>query len=612
MRKYWSILILLLIASITKASADDVSFVIKAPNIVTEGSQVSLQYILTGGTSNEINIPDNIEGFEILYGPGVSKIYNSSNINGKVSSQSSVIYTYTLLAKEEGTYTLPKATVRLNGRNYTTGTKQIKVIASNNSSQSPHQGSVQSSVVNPDSKDSKFDSTDAFFRLIFSKTKVYDQEAVLVTFRLYSTLSIRDVGQVQFPDFEGFIAEDVELPYNRQITEDLYNGKYYYVIDAKKTLLFPQRSGKLTIPSGVLDIVFAVPSSYQINTPSGKSRVMTEERRILRTPPTTLDVMPLPTANKPLDFSGGVGNFTINSSISSDKVTANETVTLKLNIEGIGNAKLIKTPELEFPSSFEVYDPKITNNLLVTESGLLGTKTIEYPFIPREPGTFTIPEIEFSYFDINTKTYKTLKTNPYTIHVAKDMNVGKGLSTSYMNQRDIEVENDIRYIKTDDTKFSNSSDFIWGSLGYVLWYIIPLLLFVASFVYYRQQIKATMNVALTRVKKANKVAKKRLKLANVYLLQKNKDKFYEEVLRAVWGYLSDKLSIPVADLNRENIESELIKWGADQSLIEQFISILDNCEFARYTRLDSDKEMDKLYHETVDAIGKMESVVKVK
>lgn len=615
MRKYWSVLILLLITAVTKVYADDVSFVIKAPNVAVEGGQISVQYILTGGTSNEIKVPDNIDGFEILYGPGVSKVYNSSNINGKVSSQSSVIYTYTLLAKKEGTYTLPKATVKLNGRVYATTTKQIKVLPPDKNNQAPAQqggGNAQPNVVNPNSKDSRFDSNDAFFKLLFSKTKVYDQEAVLVTFRFYSTLDIRDVGGIQFPDFEGFMVEDVELPYNRYVSAETYRGKNYYTIDVKKTLLFPQRSGKLTIPSGTLDVIFAVPSGQYINGPSGKMQVMSEIRRVLNTPPTIIDVTPLPTTDKPLGFSGGVGTFTINSSISSTKVKANENVTLKLNIEGVGNGKLIKTPEVQFPSSFEVFDPKITNDLVITDNGLAGTKTIEYSFIPRDSGTYTIPEIVFSYFDLRTKTYKTLKTTSYTIQVAEDLNAGKGSSKSYMNQQEVEVENDIRYLKTTDFKFTNSSNFLWGNVAYVLWYIIPLLLFVAFFIYNRQQIKATMNATLTRVKKANKVAKKRLKLANKYLLEKNKDKFYEEVLRAVWGYLSDKLSIPVADLNRENIEFELSKWGTDQLLISQFISILDNCEFARYTRLDSDKEMGNLYQETIDAIGKMENIVKIK
>lgn len=612
MRKYWCVLILLL-TIITKTYADDVSFTIKAPSVTVVGDNISLQYILTGGTSNEMSIPDNIEGFKILYGPGISKIYNSSNINGKVTSQSSVIYTYTLLAEKAGTFTLPKGSVRINGRAYATGTKQIKVLPPDKNSQSQQQGGSQPRIVNPNSRNAKFDDKDAFFRIIFSKQKVYDQEAVLVTFRFYSVLDIRDVGNIQFPDFEGFIAEDVQLPYNRELSAEVYKGKNYYTIDVKKTLLFPQRSGKLTIPSGTLDIVFAVPSGQYMVTPGGgRVEVMTEVRRVLNTPPTTIDVTPLPIDGKPIDFSGAVGTFTVNTSLSSQKVSANETVNLKLDIEGVGNIKLIKTPNIKFPESFEVYDPKVANDLIVTENGLSGTKTIEYPFIPRTPGEYTIPAITFSYFDINTKTYKTVTTSPHTIEVTKDLNAGKGASMSYMNQREVEVENDIRYIKTGELRFINSSNFIFGSIGYILWYIIPLLIFVSVFIYYRQQIKANMNVALTRIKKANKVAKQRLKIANKYLLEKNKDKFYEEVLRAVWGYLSDKLSIPVADLNRENIEFELSKWGVDKPLVDQFISILDNCEFARYTRLDSNKEMDKLYNETVEAIGKMEGIVKIK
>jgi len=231
-------------------------------------------------------------------------------------------------------------------------------------------------------------------------------------------------------------------------------------------------------------------------------------------------------------------------------------------------------------------------------------------FIPRYQGQFTIPPIEFSYFDTRTNTYKTVSSPAYNLDVARDPNAGNNVSTSYSNQRELEIEQDIRYLKTGNYDFKNPREFIWGSLPYNLCYIIPVILFIAFVIIYRKQIKANADIALMRTKKANKVATRRLKVAKQYLQAHKKDNFYEEILRAVWGYLSDKLTIPVADLNRENIELELSKYGVGEDLIKKFIDILDTGEFARYAPSDSDRAMDNLYDDTVDAIGRMESTIK--
>jgi hypothetical protein len=291
-------------------------------------------------------------------------------------------------------------------------------------------------------------------------------------------------------------------------------------------------------------------------------------------------------------------------------VKANDAVTIKLDISGTGNLKLIKNPEIAFPEDIETYDPQVKNNFKLTENGLSGSKTIEYMFIPRYPGTFTIPPIEFSYFDTRNNTYKTASSPPYELEVDKDPNAGKNVSTSYSGQREPEIGQDIRHIKTGGYSFRNPDNFFAGSLPYALCYLIPLTLFVIFSIIYRKQIKANADIALMRTKKANKVAAGRLKLAKQYLLANKKDNFYEEILRAVWGYLSDKLSIPVAGLNRENIEAELRKYGAGDDIIDTFMKILDTGEFARYAPSGSGDAMDNLYNDTVDAIGKMESTIK--
>lgn len=343
----------------------------------------------------------------------------------------------------------------------------------------------------------------------------------------------------------------------------------------------------------------------------GPQQVTKDVKRTLKTKPETLEINSLPKDGKPLGFSNAVGSFDFTSSISKTDIVANDALTIKVKITGTGNMKLIKDPEIKAPTEFEVYDPKVTNNFRITEGGLSGTREIEYMFIPRYPGKYTIPPIKFSYYDLKDKTYKTASSQAYTINVSKDPNARTGSSgTSYSSQREVMVDQDIRYLKTDDYHFRSTADFFLGSLANILWYIIPVIFFVACSFYYRKQIKANADVARMRTKKANKVASKRLKLAKKYLATHNKDSFYEEVLRAVWGYLSDKLTIPVADLNRENIETELNKYGVDESLVKQFINILDTCEFARYAPSESNDAMDRTYDDTVDAIGKMENVIK--
>lgn len=608
MKKYCVLFILLLI-SISKISADDVTFVVSVPSSTVKGAQVQLQYVLKGGEGRDLQVPDEIKGFDVLYGPSVSQMYSSSNINGKVTSESNITYTYLLLAKEEGTFTLPAASVKVGGRNYKSTTAQIRVLPPDKNAK-PQQPGERVQATTSSSSAGNVSANDAFVRAIFSKTKVKEQEAVTVTFRFYTVLNIRDVGKIQFPEFEGFMTEDFDLPANRQLSLEHYNGRNYYAIDVKKTLLFPQRSGKMTIPSGTMEIVFEVASGKKVQTFFGPQEVMTEAKKVLKTSPVTIDVTALPIQNKPANFSGAVGDFTFKPSISAEKIKANDAVTIKLDINGIGNLKLIKNPEIKFPKDFETYDPNVKNDFKLTENGLSGTKSIEYMFIPRSSGKFTIPPIDFSYFDTRTNTYKTISSPSYSLDVAIDPNAGKNTSTSYSSQKELEVEQDIRYLKTGDYTFSNPLNFFAGSLSFYLWYAIPLVLFGAFAVMYRKQIKENADIALMRTKKANKVATKRLKLAKQYLQTQKKDNFYEEILRAVWGYLSDKLTIPVADLNRENIENELLKYGVGEELVKQFISILDTGEFARYAPSESNHAMGDLYNDTVDAIGKMESTIK--
>ncbi|MCD7976306.1 MAG: BatD family protein, partial [Tannerellaceae bacterium] len=453
---------------------------------------------------------------------------------------------------------------------------------------------------------------DIFMRMTVSKNSVYEQEGFLVTFKLY-TLVDPSFRSYKFPEFEGFLAQEVELPENKQFTLENYNGRNYQSVILKQTVLYPQRSGKITIEGGRFEAIVRVPTQQRVRSIFDDFfATYRDVNKTLTTAPVTIDVKPLP-SGKPASYSGGVGDFNMTASISSDRVKANEAVTVNIKIDGTGNIRLVKNPEVIFPNDFDAYDPKVETNIRTTAAGVSGSKMIEYMAIPRYGGDFEIPAIQFSYFDLKSNSYKTLTAGPYKLHVEK----GEGGDTNspvvsnFGNRENVRyLGQDIRYLKVKGFNFVSKSDIFYGSFMYLLCYLIPAILFIVFFIVYRKQIKENSNLALVRTKKANKMAVKRLKIAGKLLKENKREEFYEEVLRALWGYLSDKLSIPQADLTKDNVEVELNKYGVDEALINEFMEILNTCEFARYAPSQGHEEMDKLYEMTVDAIGKMENTIK--
>lgn len=605
-RIYLKALLLLFLLQGSYSIAQDVTFKASAPQSVVKGEQFRLTYSLNK-EGKDIRLPSKMEGFEILFGPSVSSSYSTQIINGKSTSQSSFSYTYILVAPEEGTFSIGPADIKVDGSNYRSNSLEIKVLPPDKKTDNS-QSSQSSSASSSSAQEIK--STDAFIRTVVSKSQIYEQEGFMVSFKLYTTLNVVDFGRIEFPEFEGFLVEELDVPSNQQLKLEHYNGRNYYTAVLRKTLLFPQRAGKITIPSGRLEMVFSVPSGKKISSFFGTQEVNVDVKKPMITNPVTVNVTQLP-LGKPAGYKGAVGSFKFTPSISSQEVKANEPVTITLKISGTGNQKLIQNPEIEFPTNFETYDPTIENDLTAGENGLTGTRTVEYLVIPRYEGEYSIPPIEFSYFDVASRSYKTVKSPTYNLNVLKGA-PGSATASSYVNQQQVKVEQDIRYIKTTKPKFLKTDNFFIGSWTYWLWYIIPFVLLCLFFVLYRKQMKLNSNIALMRTKRANKVAKRRLKQAERYLKVHDKENFYNEVLRALWGYFSDKLSIPGSNLTRNNIGAELSLYGVDDTLVQKFMEILDTCEFARYAPVESSAEMDKVYQETSDAIGKMENVLKSK
>ena len=593
-------LFFILISTVIGAWSDDkITFTANAPEVVVSGDQFRLSYTVNTKKVRDFRAP-NIKDFEVLMGPSRSVQYQ--NINGVETN--TITFTYILMAGKEGTFNVPGATIVADGNNYTSNSVTVKVLPPDQSAGTGNSNSSNNQA------GTKITNNDLFITATASKTTVYEQEAILLTYKIYTQVNLTGL-HGDMPDLKGFHTQEVDLPSQKQWTLEHYNGRNYNTTVYSKYVLFPQQSGKLEIPSITFEgtISQMVASADPLDAFFNGGSYVNVKKNIV-TPKLSINVKELP-AGKPANFSGGVGEFTISSSISTQELKTNDAVTLKLVISGTGNMKLINTPEVGFPQDFEIYDPKVDNKFNLTRSGLSGNKVIEYLAIPRHAGTYTIPPVEFSYFDLKSQTYKTLKTDAYTLNVAKGEGNSDQVVANFTNKEDLKVlGKDIRYIKTGEVVLSKKDDYLFGSFAYWLWYLVPMVLFIVFLVVYRKQAMENANVAKVRTKKANKVATKRMKLAGKLLSDKNIAAFYDEVLKALWGYISDKLNIPVSQLSKDNIEEELTRYGVADDLIKSFINTLNECEFARYAPGNQNEAMDKVYESAIDVISKMENSIK--
>ncbi len=612
MRKIVFLWIMLIMASIHAFADDKVSFTASAPDAVAVGDQFRLSYTVTTQKVRDFRAPS-IKGFDVLMGPSRSQQSSVQMINGQTTSTSSITFTYILMANAEGIFTIPGATITADGNQMVSNSLQIKVLPADqaNNASSGNGGGKQGTTSRA-SSGTAVSNSDLFITATANKTTVYEQEAFLLTYKIYTLVDLRMFDNVKLPDFKGFHSQEVELPNDRRWGLEHYKGRNYQTTVYRQFVLFPQQSGKLTIDAARFDAVIAkamqVADPFEAFFNGGNNYV--EVKKTLLTPQLTIDVKSLP-AGKPADSSGGVGDFNITSSINSTNVKTNDAVTVKLVISGTGNLKLLSNPEIKFPEDFEVYDPKVDNKFRLTNTGLSGSKVIEYLAIPRNAGTYKIPAVKFSYFDINTRSYKTLSTEEYELHVEKGAGNAAQTIANFTSKEDLKILNeDIRYIKQNEVTLVQRGDFFFGSLTYWLLYLIPGIAFIAFFIIYRKQIAANANVARMRTKKANKVAVKRMKQAGKLLAENKKDAFYDEVLKALWGYISDKLNIPISRLSKDNIEEKLRNYGVNDVLIKEFLDALNNCEFARFAPGDDNQAMDKVYFASLEVISKMENSIK--
>ena len=604
------IILMTLMAYSTQTFADKVSFVASAPDVVVVGDQFRLSYTVTTQKVKDFRAPS-IKGFDVLMGPSRSEQSSTQIVNGSVSSTSSITFTYILMANTAGEFTVPGASIVADGNQMISNSVKIKVLPQDQNHNSSRRNNDNSSFIQP-SSNASVSNQDLFITATASKTNVYEQEAFVLTYKIYTRESNLQLNNAKLPDFKGFHSQEIEMTTNARWTPEHYKGRNYYTTVYRQFVLFPQQSGKLFIEPAQFQMTVNKPvqSADPFDAFFNGGNNVIEIKKPITTPKIAINVNPLP-AGKPTNFLGGVGEFNISSSINSKELKTNDAITIKLVISGTGNLKLISNPEIKFPDDFEVYDPKVDNQVRLTKEGLTGNKVIEYLAIPRHAGTYKIPGVSFSYFDIRSKSYKTLNTEDYVINVEKGAGNADQVIANFTNKEDLKVlGEDIRYIKQNEVTFQPKGSFFYGSMSYWLFYIIPALAFILFFIIYRKQAAENANVAKMRTKKANKVAIKRMKLAGKLLSENKKDAFYDEVLKALWGYISDKLNIPVSRLSKDNIEEKLRNHGVSEELIKEFLNALNDCEFARFAPGDENQAMDKVYSSSIEVISKMENSIK--
>ena len=612
MKKLLLTIILLVSTVANYVQAEELTFTADAPSAVVMGETFRLSYTVNTHKAKNFRV-GNITDFDILMGPTQSSSSSTSIINGVRTSSRTLTFTCILRPKKEGTYTIPAATIMAEDKQMTSKELTVKVLPPDQRSSAASSSGSQTSRGSSTSQSGQINDDDLFIVATVNKKKVYEQEAILLTYKIYTTVNLTNVSG-KMPDLKGFHTQEVEMPKgNREFQLEHYKGRNYRTIVWSQYVLFPQQSGQLEIPSITFEGTIAQRvqnyDPFEAFFNGGNSYVNVQ--KTIRTPRLTIDVSPLP-AGKPASFCGGVGDFSISSSISTMELKENEAVTLKLVISGTGNMKLIKTPEVKFPADFEVYDPKVDNKFTLKVGGQAGNKVIEYLAIPRFGGNYTIPPVEFSYFDVKSGAYKTLKTPEYSLNVAK----GNGSSStsapvSYVSKEELRLlGQDIRYINLKNTDYRPKGQFFFGTIEYWLWYIVPFAAFLVIVIIYRKQAVENANMAKVKTKKASKVATRRLKVAKQKMQQKDKAGFYDEVLKALWGYLSDKLSMPVSELSKDNIATKLAECQVSGDLIEECANIISECEFARYAPTLSGYADDKVYDKVATLMNRLENSIK--
>jgi hypothetical protein len=603
-------------------SAQDVEFTAATKNNVQVGEQFRAVYTVNQQV-DRFEGPD-FEGFNVLSGPNQSTSQSYQFINGKVSQSYQLTFTYYLQAAKEGSFNIPAAKVISGGKTYQSNAMTINVSQASATPPAQQQGQGRGNNTRPSQAASQGGAPakdDIFIKASIDKSRPFQGEQVIITYKIYTTVPISQINITKISSFPGFWSKSLlnDSDPLKQSNETI-NGKQYVVAELRKIALFAQRSGSINIEPMELQCVAQVKvdggrtrdpffDSF-FNDPFFNRNYQNVEMTV-ESNPLNLEVSPLPPGDKPTDFTGAVGSFTISSEIDKKELKTNEALNLKVTVTGKGNLELIEALPITFPPDFETYDPKVNSNLAKNGNGISGSKTFEYLIIPRNPGDFQIKSVDFSYFDPAKQTYITLSTPTYNIKVNKGEDQPGGVTYSGVSQKNIEfIGSDIRHIKTGKTQLQLINSHFIGSFSFVLWLAIPAILFIAGLILWFRNKRLSGDVAFVRNRKANKVAHKNLKKAGEYLASKSVDAFFEEISRALWGYISNKFNIPLADLSIETVHQRLAGKNISGENILQFTEILGNCEYARFAPGEKSEKMQGIYNEALEIISKIEQELK--
>lgn len=576
-----------------------------APAEVAVGEQFRLTYTVNTQNVNGFRVGTIPAELEVLMGPSTSSQSSFQMVNGHTSSSSSITYTYIICANKAGTYSIPAAHISVGGKTIASNQLRIKVSGTSRQGAQGQQGQGEGGL-RP--AGSRISGSDLFIKVSANKRRVHEQEPILLTYKVYTLVDLTSL-KGNMPDLKGFHTQEVQLPQQKSYKIETVNGRPYRTVTWSQYVMFPQITGKLEIPSITFDGIVIQqnrdvdPFEAFFNGGSG----YVEVKKKIKAPGLTIQVDPLPA--RPAGFSGGVGSFTISAQLNKTDIKANNPVTLRVIVSGRGNLKLIKKPEVKFPKDFDTYDAKVTDKTKLTSNGVEGNMVYDFLAVPRNQGKYEIPPIEFVYYDTEANAYKNVKTQAFTLNVAKGS--GSASVSDYTGDAaDNQLNKDIRGIKAGDADVHDIGDFFFGSTAYWVAMCVLAAIFVSLFVVFRHRAIANANIDRMRGKKANKVATKRLKKANRLMLDSKASLFYDEVLRALWGYVGDKLSIPVEKLSRENISQRLAERSVGDETIALFIGALDECEFERYAPGDVKGNMSKTFEAAMTAIMRIEETMK--
>ena len=610
-----SLTALFVLAIFSASAAEKVTFEANSPLMVAVGEAFRVEFTLNAEPDADSFKAPSFEGFDVIAGPSVSTGSSIQYINGSISKSFSYGITYVLLPQAAGNVTIGAAEAKVDGTAYRTKPLPIEIVNEGDASRARQQpqgrtggsGDAQASAQGQVAKD------DILLRAVVSRSSVYKNEPLHVAFKLYTRVPYVNIVPESAPSFNGFWSQDLTDPNSARVGRETYNGKVYETRVLYDYLLYPQQVGSLTIdPVDMTVVAQVVVQSRNADPFFGGGREVFNVPRKVQSQRATVTVKPLP-SGAPSSFSGAVGRFTMDTQLPSERIAANSGATFTVKISGTGNLTFVQAPKLPLPTSFEQYNVKTTESINTSATGISGYRQFEYPFIARAEGTYDIEPIEFTYFDPQRVQYVTLRSKPLTLEITPDARgggdavvmQGRGMSKEEVKM----LGQDIRFIKLGGAQLrSERVPFIFSAAYWIL-LLGVLALFTMIYVALRKQIRESQNVALVRGKRANKVAVQRFRAAKRYMEEQNRHAFYEEMLRALWGYMSDKFNIPVANLTKENVREELHKRGVSSEDSQRFTDIITQCDEAQYSPVETAR-MNDVYSEGVNLISRIESVIK--